>query len=68
MFFDGCASIGRPEKTYIHQLCLDTGYWQKDRIGVMDDRDGWQERIWELLSALLNNDDDDYFLRHFCKN
>ena len=41
-------SHGRPARTYIQQLCTDTGYSLEDHSGVMDDRDGWWERVREI--------------------
>ena len=32
-------------KTYIHQLCADTGCSLEDLSGTMDNRDGWLERV-----------------------
>ena len=43
----GRAKAGRPARTYIQQLWADTGY----SLGVMDDRDGWQERVREICAA-----------------
>ena len=40
----GHASVGRPAKTYLHQLCANTRCRLEDPPGVMDDRDGWRER------------------------
>ena len=44
----GRAKIGRPVRTYIQQLCADTGYSSEDLSGTMDDRDGWRERVKEI--------------------
>ena len=41
----GLTSVGRPAKTYIHQLCADTGCHQEDLPRAMTDRDGWQEIV-----------------------
>ena len=58
-------SIDRPARTYLHQLCADTGC----RLEDLDDRDGWGERererererqSWQsMLSARFDDDDDD---------
>ena len=40
----GCAIVSRLARTYLHQLCGDTGGSLEDLPGVMDDRDGWGER------------------------
>ena len=37
----GHTSFGRPAGTYIHQLCVDTGYSLNDLSGAMYDRDRW---------------------------
>ena len=36
----GHTSAGRPTKTYIHQLCVDTGFPLEDLSRVMEDKDG----------------------------
>ena len=38
------ASVGRPARTYLHQLCTDTGYSLEDLSVAMNDKDGWRER------------------------
>ena len=47
----GQAKAGRPARTYIQQLCAFTGYSLEDLPGAMDDRDGWQERVWEIRAG-----------------
>ena len=47
----GLVRVGQPASTYMHQLCVDTGYNLEDLPGVMDNRRGWQVRVKELLSA-----------------
>ena len=37
----GRAKIGRPARTYIEQLCEDTGYCSEDLSEVMNDREKW---------------------------
>ena len=39
----GCVSVGWPERTYLHQLCMDTGCNLEDLPRVTDDGDGWRE-------------------------
>ena len=34
-------SVDQPAKTYVHQLCADTGYGVGDLLGAMTDRDRW---------------------------
>ena len=41
----GWAKAGRPARTYIQQLCVDTGYSLENLSGAMDDRGGWRERV-----------------------
>ena len=36
---DGCVSVGRPARTYLHQFRMDTGCNLKDLPGAMDDSD-----------------------------
>ena len=47
----GRAKVRRPARTYIPQLCTDSGYYFKDLPGAMDDRDGWRERVWEMRAG-----------------
>ena len=44
----GPAKAGRPARTYIQQLCADTGFSLEDLPRAMDDRDGWRERAREI--------------------
>ena len=44
----GWATAGRPARTYIQQLCADTGCYLQDLLEAMDDRDGWRERVREI--------------------
>ena len=37
-----CVSVGRPDRTYIQQLCTDTGYIQ---FGRLTGSNGWQGRL-----------------------
>ena len=37
----GRASVGRPIRTYLKQLCTDTGCSLEDLLEVMDNRDKW---------------------------
>ena len=41
----GQAKTGRPARTYIQQLCADTGCSLEDLSEAMDDREGWWERV-----------------------
>ena len=40
----GRAKAGRPARTYIQQLCEDTGYSTEDLPDAMNDWEKWQER------------------------
>ena len=40
----GCASVGWPAKTNLHQLCVDTECSLENLPGAMDDRDRWKEK------------------------
>ena len=44
----GRAKAGRPDRTYIHQLCADSGCNPEDLPEAMDDREGWQERVRDI--------------------
>ena len=39
----GCAKAGRPARTYIQQLCEDTGCNPEDLPEAMNDREKWRE-------------------------
>ena len=41
----GCAKAGRPARTYIQQLCEDTGCNTEDLPEAMNDREKWRERV-----------------------
>ena len=47
----GWAKAGQPARTYIQQLCADTGCSLEDLLGVMDNRDGWWERVREICAG-----------------
>ena len=49
----GQAKAGRPARTYIRQLCVDTGYSLENLLRVMDDRDEWQERVREIRAGSM---------------
>ena len=55
----GWAKAGRPAKTYIQQLCADTGCSSEDLLEAMDDRDGWRERAGISVPMVWHDDDDD---------
>ena len=39
---------GRPARTYIQQLCIDTGYSPEDMQEAMDNREGWRVRVRDI--------------------
>ena len=47
----GCAKVGRPVRTYIHQLCEDTGCNPEDLPEGMNDREKWRERVRDICAA-----------------
>ena len=47
----GQAKVGWPARTYVQQLCADTGCSLEDLTGAIDDRDGWQERVREIRAS-----------------
>ena len=44
----GQAKAGRPARTYIQQLCANTGCSPEDLPEAMDGREGWQERVRDI--------------------
>ena len=44
----GLAKAGRPARTYIQQLCADTGCSPEDPPEAMNDREGWRERVRDI--------------------
>ena len=44
----GQAKAGRPARTYIQQLCEDTGCSPEDLSGVMNDRENRRERVCDI--------------------
>ena len=64
-------SVGRPARTYLQQLCTDTGYSLEELSEAMDDRDGWQDRERELRKSMQVAQDNIYkiiilFYIHVC--
>ena len=47
----GRAKAGRPTRTYIQQLCTNTGYNFENLPGTMDDREEWWERVREIRTV-----------------
>ena len=47
----GRAKAGRPVRTYIWQLCEDTGCSPEDLPEVMKDREKWRERVRDIRAG-----------------
>ena len=47
----GRAKAGRPARTYIQQLCEDTGCNPEDLLEAMGDREKWRERIRDICAG-----------------
>ena len=47
------AGVGHPLRTYLQQLCTDTGCSLEDLPNAMDDRDEWQERFREIHASSM---------------
>ena len=47
----GRAKAGRPARTYIQQLCEDTGCCSEDLPRAMNDREEWRERVRDIRAT-----------------
>ena len=47
----GRAKAGRPARTYIQQLCEDTGCGPEDMPEAMNDREKWRERVRDIRAG-----------------
>ena len=47
----GRAKAGRPARTYIQQLCEDTGCSLEDLPEATNDREEWRERVKDILAS-----------------
>ena len=47
----GRAKAGRPARTYIQQLCEDTGCCPQDLPRAMNDREEWRERVRDIRAT-----------------
>ena len=47
----GCAKAGWPARTYIQQLCEDTGCNPEDLPEAMNDREKWRERVRDISAC-----------------
>ena len=48
---NGRAKAGRPARTYIQQLCEDTGCSPEDLPEAMNDREKWRERVRDIRAC-----------------
>ena len=47
----GRAKAGRPARTYIQQLCEDTGCSSEDLPEAMNDKEKWRERVRDIRAG-----------------
>ena len=47
----GRAKAGRPARTYIQQLCKDTGCSPEDPLEAINDREKWRERVRDIRAS-----------------
>ena len=47
----GQAKAGRPTRTYIQQLCEDTGCSPEDLPEAMNNREKWRERVRDIRAS-----------------
>ena len=47
----GRVKAGWPARTYIQQLCEDTGCNSEDLPEAMSDRENWRERVWDIRAG-----------------
>ena len=47
----GRVKAGRPARTYIQQLCEDTGCSPEDLPEAMNDREKWRERVRDIRAT-----------------
>ena len=58
----GRAKAGRPARTYIQQLCEDTGCCPEDLPRAMNDREEWRERVRDIRATKC-----DMMMMHLCR-
>ena len=61
----GRAKAGRPARTYIQQLCEDTGCSPEDLPEAVNDREKWQERGSGIFALAARHDDDEYVFTYY---
>ena len=49
----GRAKAGRPARTYVQQLCEDTGCCPEDLPRAMNDREEWRERVRDIRATSM---------------
>ena len=47
----GRTKVGRPARTYIQQLCEDTGRSPEELPEAMNDREKWRERVSDIHAS-----------------
>ena len=65
MYSDGpplMAKAGRPARTYIRQLCEDTGCSLEDLPEAMNDREKWREGSGISVLTARHDDDKDIYI------
>ena len=53
IYIDERASVSWPPRTYLRQLCADTGCTLEDLPGAMNDRDGWREKVRKIRASYI---------------
>ena len=67
----GRTKAGRPARTYIQQLCEDTGWSPEDLPEAINDREEWRDRVRDIHAGsttwwfLLIQNEDQFFLTCF---
>ena len=61
----GVAKAGLPARTYIQQLCEDTRCNQEDLPEAMNNREGWRERVSDIMLMIRQDDDDGINITEF---
>ena len=51
IYIYGREKAGRPSRTYIQQLCEDTGYSPEDLPDAMNDQEKWRERVRDIRAS-----------------
>ena len=49
----GQSKAGQLARTYIQQLCDDTGCNPEDLPEAMNDRETWRERVWDICASCM---------------